>query len=1561
LTAQRNVEPLLRSAPDLRRQDGRLPHSPARRVLRVLLAVVAVPILLALIVLFVLADTPWGNERVRRILVSQGNNRLTGHLDVGTLRGQLLSNATLTGVTVVDSARRPLFSARRAEVHYALLPALRGRIVIESLTLDTATIVLDKRPGERWNFQSLMRPSTTPKDTSQHTVPPELANITLRHARFLYRRPWKPDSTLSAAKRDSAIAAALAPTARSRTERVAGGYQRVLDYHDLDATLPVVRLAHDGQPTAVQIGALRMLAEPYRPPAIDVRSLTGTLYASRDSLWWRGARMALPASQVSGDGTIGFGGKGLRLDLTGAPVALADLRWLSPRLPARGGGRLRYVMRLHGDTSEFAATGVDVRYDEATVVGNASIARVKAKSGKSALMVRGIDLTVAHLATSLIHDLAPSVKIARSGTLDGRVSLSGPPSALLLNADVRFADASAGESRVLAHGGLGVDGGVTARDLSVQLRPLRVATLGGSGIHLPVGGTLTGDATLNGSAASGWRVRGDVTHVDGGDRSRVAGNGSYAAAGKHIVADASLLPLSLVTVGRFAPTAELRGSVTGRVHAEGTARDLRLFGNLRSSSGGGALDGRGTVQLNGSRTRYDVSVALDALNASAFSRRAPNTRLTGTIVARGVGTAPATANAVISANLSRSRYDSFSVDRLRTRLAVAGGLLRVDTLDMAANGARAQAAGTLGLVRGRDGTLRFDAAVDSLGALRRWLGGSDTTVVAATGGRQSVLMARARTDSARRADATRIERIALGLPEGELLLVDTIPGIRHDSLAGSLAAAGTLHGNIQALGVNATIDGRDLVARGNSIGRLSATVSSPDLRSTQRSIVFRADADRVQASGYAFESVHSGGRWQDQRLTGDVRVRQDSLVSYAALGSYARPASGVQVIRLDSLSARFDTLVWRLAHPAGVRLSHGDIAVDSADLRSSAGGRLFANGVLPKEGPVRLDVAAENVRVSTVLDALQKDAAGDGVVAAMARIEGTRASPSMTGKVSLREATYGETRAPDADVDLRYVARRLGVEATARDSTGRRVLAGTASLPLDLALERVAGSRRVAGPLTADVVLDSLSLASLPLSSRSLEEVRGRIAGDARVRGSWQTPEVAGRLALRGGGLVVVSTGMRVTNAVADLRLVGDTLRLDSVVVTSRGQLRAAGTVDLADRAHPVVRMTAGARELRVMDATRGLVDANADLTAVGPLDALRVDGNVEMLRGFLALKQFNKNLLRVKAPGSLTFFTVFDTTTPEGNLLRMAAARAVPHRVGVIADLSLVVDRDNYYRNRPDANTEFYTEPGQPVHAHVDTRSGEQWADGFVRIGEGVAIFRARPFTPARGSLTLLPYTNSPGFIEQVGEREVWEPGRGIFPVELLTGGTSKAPALGLESGTLFPIRGRELNGYLTMGRDYTSLLQQSGSSLSGSEAWSGQLSGETGALARRQQAATALGVVVHDIGTGATKEFGLDAFTLSPADVPTELVFGKTGGVRGAMVEGGRYVTVDRYIAAQMRLTSGIPGLRMSQRLGTTYRFDLGVEPRFLFGNPTELGITHPTVRTGVFAAFLTRYWNW
>ena len=1536
----------------------RQPASRRRGIARTILVTVVMPILLGVVVVLVLAMTPWGNERVRRLLVSQANGRMNGSLAVRELRGNLLTGATLTDVRLLDSARRPLFTAQRVRVGYDLWAALGGDMVIRAVELDTAVVVLDKRPGARWNFQSLMRASTAPKE-SRHRAPPQISNITIRHGRMIYRRPWSPDTTLTPDRRDSAIAVALGGTARSRTERVAGGFQRELDYHDIDARLPSVRIAQGGKPTAVEIAALSMLAEPYRPPAIDVRSLVGTLYASKDSLWWRGARMSLPNSRVSGDGTIAFRRMGFRLDLAGAPVSFADLRWLNPKLPESGGGAVRYTMRIKGDTTALAVSGANLRYREATMIGDASLKQIGAKGTGKHFVIDGADLTVARLSTAIIHELAPSLDVRRTGVLDGRVVVSGPQDAHQLDADVRFDDAAAGRSHVVARGGFALEHGVQARDLSVRLEPLQVATLRGAGVRLPVGGTISGDATVNGATATGWRVRGDLTHVEHGARSKVSGLGSYAARTKQLSADATLAPLSLATIGRFAPAAGLRGAVTGRVHAEGTPRDLRMRGVLRSTSGVGTLDARGSVALRGKRTSYDITAVTDALDVSALSGRAPSTSLTGTIAARGTGFTPASANASLTADLTGSRYDTLLVDRLRTRLAVADGMLRVDTLAAVAEGARVGARGTLGLVANRSGALEFSANVDSLGAFRRWLGTSDTGLVAASAVRQRALITAARADSAKRADALRIEQLALGLPVGVAMSYDTLPPMRRDSLAGRLAASGVLRGNVKMLGIEATLDGSDIVARGSSVRRVSVHVVGTTPTRPTRSLEYRLTADSVETSGRAFESVRASGTVDGRRVSADVRVRQDSLVRYAALGAYDRPDSGVQIVQLDSLRATFDTLVWRLVRPGAVRIDRGAIIVDSLLLRSSTGGRLFAVGVLPKSGPVALDVAAEGVQVATVLRAMQRNTDAHGVVDANARVTGTRATPSIDGQVGFHDGRYGDERLPDATVGVRYADQRLLLDGQLRDDA-RVAAVVRASLPLDLALRGVSGSRRVAGPLDVVATVDSLSLAALPLPSRSFEDLRGVVAGRVNVGGTWREPSFVGRGSLRQGAMTLASTGMRVTDAVADVSLARDTLTLDSLVARAGGPMRASGLVDVHDRSRPYVRFAASGEDLRVMDQRRGELDVDADVRAEGPMSELRLSGGGELKGGYLALKQFRKDLLRVKPPGELSSFAVFDTSAVPNDSLRVALARRVPRKLAMVGDLSLVIDRGNYYRNRPDANTEFSTGDGEVVVAHIDQRSSDQWLIGFVRIPGGVAYFRTQPFIPARGSLTFGPHTNAPGIVQQVGERMLWEPGRGWFPLQFLTAGTSKAPAIALESGTLFPIRGRELNGYLTQGHASTTLLQQSGSSLSGSASWSGQLSGESGALARRQQGATALGVVLHDIGTGTTKEYGLDAISVSPADVPTELVFGKTGGVRGALVEGGRYLTTDRYVAGQLRLTSGIPGFRLAQRFGSTYRLELGLEPRYLFNGPEELGITHPTVRTGVFGAFLTRIWD-
>jgi hypothetical protein len=87
-----------------------------------------------------------------------------------------------------------------------------------------------------------------------------------------------------------------------------------------------------------------MIAEPFRPPAIEVKSLVGGFDFTGDSLWWENVNAVLPASKLRGSGRYNINNNDMTLRVRGDPVASADLRWVYPRLPEKGSGSLEFAM-----------------------------------------------------------------------------------------------------------------------------------------------------------------------------------------------------------------------------------------------------------------------------------------------------------------------------------------------------------------------------------------------------------------------------------------------------------------------------------------------------------------------------------------------------------------------------------------------------------------------------------------------------------------------------------------------------------------------------------------------------------------------------------------------------------------------------------------------------------------------------------------------------------------------------------------------------------------------------------------------------------------------------------------------------------------------------------------------------------------------------------------------------------------------------------------------------------------------------------------------------------------
>ena len=91
-----------------------------------LLAGIAVVALLAVAAVFLITNTNWGRERVRRYVLGiiQGNSH--GIVHIGSVSGNLLNGFTLHDVVITDSARAPFLKADEIWAKYSL-STLRGK------------------------------------------------------------------------------------------------------------------------------------------------------------------------------------------------------------------------------------------------------------------------------------------------------------------------------------------------------------------------------------------------------------------------------------------------------------------------------------------------------------------------------------------------------------------------------------------------------------------------------------------------------------------------------------------------------------------------------------------------------------------------------------------------------------------------------------------------------------------------------------------------------------------------------------------------------------------------------------------------------------------------------------------------------------------------------------------------------------------------------------------------------------------------------------------------------------------------------------------------------------------------------------------------------------------------------------------------------------------------------------------------------------------------------------------------------------------------------------------
>lgn len=1535
-----------------------------RRLGRVLLGIVTVllgVVALAGIVVVVLTSTEWGHERVRRIALSQLQSRIHGRATIGRLSGNLLNGLTIHDFAISDSTGEPFIAAQEVSARYALGALLGKKIWLEDVRLVRPLIVLDRPPGGKWNYQRIFVSDTTPQ---QSTGPGfgswiRFENVTVVDGDLVVRTPWSPGKDLTPAARDSLIREALGGHGRAMVVQAAhsyGGappYQKVVELRSLNASLPMLRLADPNQKNRyAEVASLQMTALPFRPPAAVVTDMKGNFNFNNDSLWWKGVRASMPASRVSGDGSYAFSSGDMTLTIRGAPAALADLRWLYPRLPSEGGGSLDFAMKWKGDVQDYTARNADVAVGATTVKGDFGITM------SDTFALHDTNLRFANFDTRLAEQLIAGFKSPRRGSLSGRAAVNGGKNSLRVDADVAFADATTGTSQVAAIGVVGFgNGAVRANNLRLRLHPVQVElakALAGNGLQLPLSGVITGTATVSGDTRTRLAGNIDIAHDDRGYHSQLTGTAAVRLArnGAAPWMDVNVIarPVSLAEVGRLAPSMGLQGSAVGPVRLTGSLANLAVSSDLRLPDRG-RLVARGTVGLTGPTKRYDLAVGMYVFNLHTVLASGPVTSLTLTARAQGSGFSPATMNATFAADVAAgSQWDSLAVDTGSVRVAVANGLASIQKLQLSGAHTHVDVHGSFGLVANRTGTVAYTVLVDSLAALDRLLPhtGPDTGSYRPRPAVVARAVRRARADSARIARQTEVERLATGraLPK---LVVDT-PKATPIALKGKAYTKGTLTGNLQNFSLRGWVGADSIDVHGVAAQRIRGEYAWMNARTPASIMAIGLVGDTVNAAGFAFDSLQTNLTYRGQTGGGrvEVGVRQGDQRDYGLKGDYVlRPNN--RELRIANMQLRFDTTVWQATHPASIQSRPQGIAVQNLELRSGATSRIYANGLLPSNGVGNFQVAIDNFQVGDVLDILQSDVDLRGFVTLHGSMQGTMAAPRLRGALGLVGAVYKGDTVPELHGTFGYERRALTAHLDLLRKGGAPMATVAANLPVNLALTGVTGSRLLRGPISADLTADSLPLELIPAFTGAVTDVHGRAAAQVALRGTFDSPKVAGALKLDRGTVQLAATGMYVDNLAASVRMANDSVRIDSLVGRSgRGTVSLTGGMRVASIRDPSFNLFLVAHNAEVLDNERGRLNADAGLRFTGPLARPYLSGQVQVTSGVLRFEPSSQHVIGAGDPD--LFNVVKDTAMMQDPQLFPTPS---PILKNMRVEVALGISRDTWVRGT-DANVEIYTD--YPIEVHVT--QGQPVLTGAVGTDRGDYTFLSKRFQITRGSATFVGTPEMNPTLQATGEYQVQLAGGPAMNIQVIIGGTLKAPKLSLQSDAQPPRTQSELLTLLAFGAPATDLLQSEGSSLQ-TTSQPGGLVGRGAEVAMTRLEGVAVGVLFEQVQQRAGRALGADQFYITPGDAP-ELVSGTSSGfqqfIQGTRIEGGKYLNSHTFLAVQEY--SYLPGARLDYRTGTGWLYSVYTQPQVLLNQPTLE--SQPFFRRQSFGARVIRQWR-
>ncbi len=1339
-----------------------------------------------------LTQTDWGRALIMRALVPTLSAALPGKLYVGRVSGTLFTDITVDSLEIREPNGAPFVATGPIHLTYDPRDLLDRRVVIKTLDVQRPRITMVDYGNDDWNWKRALRRNgpKLPERPGSFGQFIAIDTAAIHEASLTLRLPWIPADSLKGAKLDSAIAF---ETTRLDGEIRRDGkrFVRVWRFVRGDLALGRSRIA-DPDSAGLKL-AMRKFDVVWVYPPFWFRNMRGTVRKLSDTLWVDGATFNLANSAAHGKAKVVWGsGLPIRYDirLTGDTVAMADVAWIDPSLPATGGGTTLLDIRndpKNLNVLEYVIRNMDAKSMRSRVRGNMTFA-----VGGPVLRISDVDVELQPANTDLLrHFNLEPFPYDWQGDLTGHiVARGGPVNRWMMDqAKLSFADAHVpgAVSRATIAGMLNIyqPSEAILYDVGLEIEQLDLRTPRFVNPLFPeLNGFMRGSMRLDSLWYDGVFREASLDHVDGiGQPSHFTGAGNYTLLDEGVRFDVEMqaAPLSYTTLSRSYPALPLRGSAVGSIKASGMAEDFAVRATLAGEGGELAFDGRADAlepDFGATGSYRMLGVNLQSLFGDS---KFPVTSLTmgGDVALRGADVASLRGPLRVTVD-QFSRVADARIFSGTAQVVFDSGHVRVDTLTLESSALRFAARGGIGLLAARRDSLSFSVAIDSLGGLRPWLQSNDP---AAPG----------------------------------FVLAD-------DTLRGTVEMRGRVVGSIDSLdavglGVDLRADVSGLVVASSRAQRASMTADVQDLlRKFTGGVQFTVDSARLASIDVASAAGRSTLR-DGLAETFALEMRTPSESRVALHGGVARRGD-TSTVTLDSLNIRVDSGFARprgfsLAAPAVLQALPGATgSLDSLVLIHTDTGRISLRGSLGDSGVLRGRMDMDRVPLADVGRLLRTSQLGGGTATAEMTIAGTRERPKLDGTVLLRDALASRVRLGELTAKAHYDSLRLGVEAALKVD-GRPALQATASLPLDLAVMR-GRARQLDEPLSGRIQSNRADLSLLESLFPDVSRARGRLSTDVQLAGTWSKPHLRGQISMDSASLSLDNLGIRLEQARADIGLAGDTVYVRRFGATSglpQDSLGISGYVSYSDPANLFFDLKLAANNFLAIDKARTAsltLTTTTPVSLVGPSTSPRVRGALRIDRG----RVYINALAQRRGLDLNESFDVIDTARLGMNALLPSGPNALVKNLQ-LENVRVSIGDDVWLRS-PEASLKM----GGALR--VTRAAGRDGGDARLTLADSLTVERgtyqlnlgiARPsFEVERGVVRFFGDPDLEPALDITALHTVRETransNRQNVRIRVAIGGTLDRPTLGLTSADNPPLPESDMLSYLVTGEPAYALL---------------------------------------------------------------------------------------------------------------------------------------------------------